>query len=310
MELTFESVAVRGGDLAVGRSGPPVGTDGVPVVVAAHGITASALAWQRVAELAGDELTILAPDLRGRGHSAALPPPFGLDAHVLDLLAVLDHHELSDATFVGHSMGAYVVAQAAASHPQRVRAAVLVDGGFPLPVPEDMDPDAVLDATLGPAIARLRETYDDLAAYLAFWRQHPALSPTNVSGGDDARVLEAYVSHDLDPATGRSRVAEEPVRTDGRDLLVSPAARTALGRVRCPTWLLRAPRGMFDDPASPLVPLSAAETFVGDRPGFRLRTVDDTNHYTIVMTTRGAAAVLDAVRDATRVAPSAATLDR
>jgi pimeloyl-ACP methyl ester carboxylesterase len=222
-------------------------------------------------------------------------------------MAVLDHHGLDDATFVGHSMGAYVVALAAASHPQRVCAMVLVDGGFPLDVPEGMDPDAVLDATLGPAIARLGETYDDLASYLAFWHGHPAFAALD---SDDARVLEAYVSYDLDPTTGRSRVAEAPVRTDGRDLLVSPAARTALGRVRCPTWLLRAPRGMFDDPASPLVPLPAAETFVGDRPGFRLRTVDDTNHYTVVMSTRGAAAVLDAVLDATRVAAAAAAPGR
>ncbi|MDY7102362.1 MAG: alpha/beta fold hydrolase [Actinomycetota bacterium] len=302
MELTFESVPVRGGDLAVGRAGPPVGSSDVPVVVAAHGITASALGWLRVAELAGDELTLLAPDLRGRGLSAGLPAPFGIDAHVQDLFAVLDHHGLHDATFVGHSMGAYVVAQAAATHPERVGAAVLVDGGFPLPVPEGADVDAVLDATLGPAIARLSETYDDLDAYLAFWRQHPAFSGLDA---DDERLLERYVAHDLDPATGRSRVASEPVRADGRDLLVGPGPRTALGRLRCPTWLVRAPRGMFDDPDAPLVPLAAAESLVGDHPGFRLRTVEDTNHYTILMTTRGASAVLDAVRAAVRTASPA-----
>ena len=47
-----------------------------------------------------------------------------------DVLAVLDHLGWSRAVVVGHSWGASVALEAAASAPDRVAAAVLVDGGL------------------------------------------------------------------------------------------------------------------------------------------------------------------------------------
>jgi hypothetical protein len=77
-------VAVPGGSLQVGRWG----TTG-PTVLALHGITAKHMAWLEVARnLPG--VTLLAPDLRGRGRSADLPGPFGLGAHVADIVALLE----------------------------------------------------------------------------------------------------------------------------------------------------------------------------------------------------------------------------
>src|SRR6476646_1842770 len=113
------AVPVAGGVLAVARAGPPP-DHADAVVLAIHGITANMMAWASVArELARYRVTMLAPDLRGRGESAALRGPYGFAAHVADLLAMLDHAGVQRAVLAGHSMGAYVAARLAAEHPER-----------------------------------------------------------------------------------------------------------------------------------------------------------------------------------------------
>ncbi|WP_425470408.1 alpha/beta fold hydrolase [Streptomyces diacarni] len=77
--------------------------------------------------------SLYAPDLRGRAASADLPGPYGLAAHVADVLALLDHLGQRRAVLIGHSMGGFVAALAAARHPSRVAGTVLVDGGLPFP---------------------------------------------------------------------------------------------------------------------------------------------------------------------------------
>jgi pimeloyl-ACP methyl ester carboxylesterase len=143
-------VPVSGGDLAVFRLG--VG----PPVVAVHGITSSSRAWLAVARALAGRASLLAVDLRGRGRSNALPGPYGLAAHVADLVAVLDAFGLERAVLAGHSLGAYVVARFAVEHAERAQAVVLVDGGLAIPGAEGVEPQQFADAFLGPALARLQ----------------------------------------------------------------------------------------------------------------------------------------------------------
>lgn len=277
-------VPVEGGTLHVAVAGP---TSGAPVVLAVHGITASHLAWGAVARELGDAVTLLSVDLRGRGASTT-EGPYGIGQHVDDLLAVLDHLEVVKPVLLGHSMGAYVVATLAARRPERAPAVILVDGGLPLPMPEGADPDAVLDATLGPAIARLRQTFGSREAYHAFWRAHPAFARP----GAWTPELEAYVDYDL--VEGRSRVSEDAVRADGRDLLADESVRTAASRLAVPTLLLRAPRGLLDQP-EPLIPADAADEWAAATPGAVVEEVPDTNHYLVTLGHREAALVADRV---------------
>jgi pimeloyl-ACP methyl ester carboxylesterase len=283
----FVSVPVPGGELAVARWG----TGPVPVL-AAHGITASSISWRAVARHLEDTATTLwAPDLRGRGASAPVGGPFGLARHAHDLLAVADCLALDRVVLAGHSLGAFVVVLAAAARPSLVDRVVLVDGGLPLPLAvEGVDPDTLLDATLGPAIERLDRTFPSFAAYVAFWRQHPAFAQ---DWNDD---LEAYLRYDLaEGADGglRSRVVADAVRADGRDLLLGhdPIVR-ALEAISCPVHLLRAPRGMFDQPPG-LQPDELVARWAPRIANLADDVVDDTNHYTILMGERGASAVAD-----------------
>lgn len=227
------TVPVHGGRLAVTHwpgEGPPV--------VALHGITANSLAFAALADaLPGVDL--YAPDLRGRAGSAELPGPYGLGAHVDDTVALLDHLGLEQAVLVGHSMGAFVAALAAARHPDRFPRVALVDGGVGFPPPEGTDIDALLKAVIGPAMDRLTMTFGSAEEYLEFFRAHPALGPhwgPHVTG---------YVTRDL---TGRapelrSSCVLDAVRADGADVLGDAETLAAVRRPQVRGELLWAERG-------------------------------------------------------------------
>jgi lipase len=273
---------VTGGTLRVLSWG-----DGPRPVLAVHGITANATCWQAVARALPEDCPLYAVDLRGRGHSAALPGPYGFDQHLADLRDAVRALGLDRPVLAGHSLGAYIALLAADAYPGTFGRLVLVDGGLPLPVPADADLDAILAASLGPAVARLSESYPTPGAYVEFWRSHPALTQAWTSD------VEQYVRYDLtgEPGPLRSRVAAESVRTDGRDLLSSgERLAAALGRLASPTPLLRAPAGMFGQPPG-MIPAELAAHWQASTPALRVQTIPETNHYTILFSPSGAQAI-------------------
>lgn len=282
-------VPVAGGHLRVGLAGP---AGGAPVVLAVHGITVSHRSWSAVARHLGQDVTLVAPDLRGRGGSYGLPGPFGFAAHVEDLVAVLDHVGAVTATLAGYSMGAYVVARLAAAHPGRATAVLLGDGGLPLPVPPGVDPDTLLEAVLGPSLARLGMTFASREDYRKFWRSHPAFAGTRAWSPD----IEDFVDYDLggEEPELRSRVAEAAVRADGRELLDSEAVRRAFLTLSCPTVLVRAPRGYLDEP-SPLLPEEAVAEARAALPHLVDVCVPDTNHWLLCLGDRGAGVIAERI---------------
>ena len=284
MQLRQLDVPVDGGDLRVLLWGT-----GRRVAVALHGITASGMSWQAVARQMPPGWTLAAPDLRGRGRSSDLPGPYGLERHVADVAAVLRHFG-GRPVLAGHSTGAYIALLARDAHPRLVRRLVLVDAGLPLPIPDGVDPDKLLEAVLGPAIARLRQTYPDTDAYLDFWRAHPALADQWTAD------VEAYCRYDLTGEAGslRSCVVEEAVRTDNRDQLAGKQFADALGRLTKPTPLLIAPAGLGGVPPGLMPPELVAE-WQERVQALRPQLVPDVNHYTLLLSKQGATAVARAI---------------
>ncbi|HWC13294.1 MAG TPA: alpha/beta hydrolase [Actinomycetota bacterium] len=293
---TFE-VPVAGGNLTVARWG-----DEGPVILAIHGITASHMQWPYVARELQGEARFIAPDLRGRGGSRDLPGPYGMNAHADDLVAVLDHLDVERAVVVGHSMGGFVAAVMAMHHPDRVSSLVLIDGGFPLldaPAP-DVDVEQILHLMLGPSIERCEMTFDSFDACFDFWKQHPAMQDE----GAWNEVFQAYVTYDLmgEPPELRSKVNLDAILGDGRDTLVSEDLRAAPGNVRCPMVLIRAPRGILNEPKG-LYPDDVATQLVASHDNLEDVLVEDVNHYTVVTSPRGAKVVADRIRHALDRAP-------
>ena len=199
------------------------GIDGAPTVLAIHGITANAWHFDPLAHTLAGGAEVIAVDLRGRGRSYTCSGPFGIRRHAADIVRIVG--ELGrPVTVLGHSMGAYVALMAAEHAPELFHNIVLVDGGAPMPQVSDDDVDAVLESTLGPAIARLRTTWPDRVSYQTMWSQHPAFA----SGlGID---LERNLLADLVEVDGgfRTGVNEAAVMIDGRDLLTDDGVRSLL----------------------------------------------------------------------------------
>lgn len=285
------SVPVAGGDLSVARWG-----DGSRVVVASHGITANSCSFGEVAArllARGADVSLHAVDHRGRGRSATVPGPYGLEAHGRDLLAVLDHLDAASAVLVGHSMGAYVVACTAELAPERVDGLVLVDGALPVPVdlPPDADIETIVRGVIGPALDRLDTTFRSPDEYVEMWRSHPA-----VGGEHFTDVAEAYVRYDLVPdgELWRSPVSKTAVLADGKSILRDEGPRTAIRRVETPTTLLWAPRGVLGD-APGLLPAELVDRTVPQLPHVVAELVPEANHYSILLNVFGATAVAGAI---------------
>ena len=287
-------VEVPGGKLRVGRWGRGPG-----VVVAAHGVTGTHMNFEALADQLGDAVTLLAPDLRGRGHSSAVGGPYGMAAHADDLVAVLDHADAADALFLGHSMGGFAAVVAADRHPRRVRNLVLVDGGLPLDLGAlaGLPVEEMLRAAIGPSLDRLRMTFPSVQAYLDYWRPHPALA------GDWNDYIERSYSYDLtgEPPNLTSSVREEAVLEDSASFLIPGDVERALGRLAQPVVLVRAPRGMFNQ-EPPLYPDPVVAAGRSRVPQLTDVLVPGVNHYTILLTRQGASAVADVIRK--RLAPA------
>lgn len=285
------AVPTDGGQLQVGvADGAGGGTS--PALLAVHGITASQLAWRPVARQL-PEYRFIAPDLRGRGRSADLPGPYGLARHADDLARCLDALGVDRATVVGHSMGGFVALVFGHRHADRVHRLLLVDGGVPLPVPAGVSTPQLIEAILGPALARLEMTFPDREAYRRFWQTHPAFA--ECWNAD----IEAYVDYDLvgtEPKL-RSCVRRSAVHEDSVDQVDGTALREAVAAVgTAELRMLRAPLGLQGQPPGlypePWLTACAAERL----PGLRWRTVPEVNHYTILLGQAGARAVADDLR--------------
>lgn len=289
-------VPVVGGRLHVGVWEAEV--DDAPTVVLIHGVTASHLAWQWVAEALPD-VRLVAPDLRGRGRSNGVTGPAGMGVHADDLAAVLTHLQVEPTVVVGHSMGAFVSVVFAHRHPQRATGLVLIDGGLPLDTPAGVAVDDLVAAILGPTAARLRMRFDDVTAYVDFWREHPAF------GGTISPQLQSYFAYDLvtdgdrlRPATRYEVTAADTVDlTSGRDLAAALDALAAMSEATSITTWITVARGLQNEPPGLYSPADV-ERLIEEFPAVSHVRWSDLNHYTVVMNPRGAHRVAELIHAA------------
>lgn len=207
-------VPVAGGDLAVevtpGTSAP---------VLAVHGISSSRRLWDWLRAEA-PELTLVAPDLRGRGDSLGVQGSSSVRQHADDVLAVLDAFGLEQVVVCGMSMGGFVAVDLAVRHPERVRSLVLLDGGYPMATPPGLTPE-LLPQVFADRIARLEHAFGSVEEYVqTFALTAPLLDPADP-------VLQGYLAHDLGP-DGRVRLSGEALLSDAESVFFGEDAAPRL----------------------------------------------------------------------------------
>jgi lipase len=267
-------------ELAIWRAG-----EGPDPVVCLHGITAQHRAFNAVARYLETSHGLVGVDLRGRGDSDKPELGYSLEAHAADVVRVLDHLGLRNAVLAGHSMGGFVALKTALMFPERVRAIVLLDGGWPRveSTPEELSEEekqeaAALEEGLARAFKRLDMTFESPEAYLDFW-----FPDQNLKMGDLHQDLADYYLYDLGEVEGGYKPKASRVAAEEDSPSVSSTSPTAeeMRGVACPVALVRASQGFFPG-SDPLISDEVRDMMEGP---LDIRTeilLEGANHYTML----------------------------
>lgn len=280
------TVPVPGGSINVWHRRAS-GTAGTAVLV--HGLSGNSRWWTSVIEHLSDDLGVIALDVRGRAGSVEAPPPFDLTTISDDVARSLDHFDVPRAVVAGYSMGGWVAAIFGATHADRVERIVLIDGGLPLPMDSDTDPESFIDAMVGPSLRRLEIDFDSEESYFELWKSHPALE----KHWDDA--MRPALGHELAPESGGFAVRSnaEAIEVGAREITVGAEANAAASRLSVATHLIVVERGTTDQPGG-MIPLQTAEDAATANPELTMEYLPGLNHYTLVLGS-GAAPVAAAI---------------
>jgi lipase len=267
-------------ELAVCRAGR-----GPDPVVGLHGITAQHRAFNAVARYLEPSHGLVGVDLRGRGDSDKPESGYSLEAHATDVARVLDYLGLESAVLAGHSMGGFVALKTALMFPERVRAIVLLDGGWPRVestdeelTEEERQEAAALEEGLARAFKRLDMTFESPEAYLDFW-----FPDQNLKLDDLPQDLADYYLYDLGEVEVGYRPKASRVAAEQDSPSVSSTSPTAeeMRGVACPVALVRASQGFFPG-SDPLISDEVRDMMAGS---LDIRTeilLEGANHYTML----------------------------
>jgi pimeloyl-ACP methyl ester carboxylesterase len=276
------AVGVPGGALAV-----EVITSGTGPVLAVHGISSQRRLWNWLRAAAPD-LSLIAPDLRGRGDSVTVQGPSSISRHAADLVAVLDRLSVDSVHVCGMSMGGFVAVELAAAYPGRVRSLILVDGGFPMAAPPGLTPEA-LPAVFRDRLARLDRQWPSVRDYAEFFvaQTAPLLDPS------DPLLLD-YLDHDLDGQ--RVRLSSEALIADAADIFFGASKWRQLqvpARFLVAEWSTGAG-------SAPAYPAGAVQAFREALPDVlvTVRPVAGVDHAASIMSPAGARATADLILEA------------
>jgi pimeloyl-ACP methyl ester carboxylesterase len=272
------SVPVTGGTLKV-----ELASGATTPVLAIHGLARQRRQWDWLRALRPD-LSLILPDLRGRGESSDVPGPSSIAQHAADMVAVLDHLRLDAVHVCGVSMGAVVAVEMAARYPDRVQGLVLVDGGFPTPssvTTPEATPAFVRDLMVNQDVRWF--SVDDYA-YSFTDQIAPMLSP-----GDP--LLLACLTSDLDE-TGARRLRGQMLY---EELAGVPRGWSAWRHIRTQAWLLTAEwsSGEGSRPTYPPEVLEHIQREIGHL--LTVSALPGADHAVSVMSMTGAKATADMI---------------
>lgn len=246
-----QMVTVNGIELRVTTGGAG------PALVLLHGFPQTQLIWHRVAPLLAQHFTLVMPDLRGYGHSAAPPGDAGHRCYskremARDIIALADHLGIERFALAGHDRGGRVAYRLVLDNPGRVTRFCAIDIIPTLDVWEEMDTAATVSAFHWSLLAASAPLPERLIG------QNPTLFYRALLerwSGDierlDARAVAAYLDQYRDAAKIHAQCEDYRAgATIDREL--DQADRDAGRRLDCPVLLLWSTGYLSDKANSPL----------------------------------------------------------
>ncbi|MET0379699.1 MAG: alpha/beta hydrolase [Spongiibacteraceae bacterium] len=103
-----------------------------PALLFVHGYRAHTHVWDFIAPFFTEHFRVVALDLSGMGDSG-WRTDYDYSIFQEDMLAVIDHAELTPVTLIGHSFGGSRLIGLAAKHPGKLKRVFLVDSMIPFP---------------------------------------------------------------------------------------------------------------------------------------------------------------------------------
>ena len=118
-----ETVSVGGVRIAVKIDGE----SGRPWIVLSNSLAATYDSWDDQIPLLARTYRVLRYDSRGHGQSSAPPGPYTFENLTSDVVELLDHYGIEDATYLGLSMGGMTGLGLAISHASRINKLICCD---------------------------------------------------------------------------------------------------------------------------------------------------------------------------------------
>jgi pimeloyl-ACP methyl ester carboxylesterase len=137
-----------------------------PTLILLHGLTANAHAFDGlVYHGLSEHFRILAPDLRGRGHSDKPAFQYGLKHHAKDIIGMMDELGIEKAIIGGHSFGGLLSVYLAVHFPERVEKIIILDAAAEM--------NAKVPLMLMPVLNRMDKTYSSFEKYIDYIKASP-----------------------------------------------------------------------------------------------------------------------------------------
>lgn len=226
------------------------GEPGRPTVILLHGGGANLHWWDHVAPALAERYRVTALDFRGHGDSD-YPEERATGAFDRDAEALVEHLGSPEVALVGHSLGARVALHHAATH-GGVRAVVAIEVSRGA---EQRDSRRMRLALIA------RRTYETRAEAIERFRFLPA-SP-NAPEVLRRAIAEQSVRHEANGRFG--------FKFDRHWFGVPPSPKPPLGRVACPTLIVRGAE-------SELLTRQGAEALARELPSGRVLEVEGAGH--------------------------------
>jgi len=239
-----------------------------PPVVLLHATGFLARLWEPIAVQMSTRFHVFALDARGHGDSDKPAPAgsYGWEGLATDLMGFLDTLSLVGVPIIGHSSGAAGAARLAATRPDYVSAAVLIEPTVFPPMPVEGSDER--KEQLASGAAKRRMVWDSREELMTAYRQRRAFA------GWRKDVLRLFAEHGtFEREDGRFELkCPGEIEAELYRNSLSPDTWDLLPRVRCPTLVIR---GENTEPLLALV----AEGVTRRIPGARLATIAGGSHF-------------------------------